>query len=56
MNETLNAEAAATLKNGQDTNNSIWVSFAEIYNEHIYDLLQVVPNIKNLSNLRFKVS
>ena len=27
---------------------SVWVSFAEVYNEYIYDLLEPLPNKKNV--------
>uniref|UniRef100_A0A915JYZ8 Kinesin motor domain-containing protein n=1 Tax=Romanomermis culicivorax TaxID=13658 RepID=A0A915JYZ8_ROMCU len=34
----------------------IWISFAEIYNEYVYDLLDVAPNSKNKRRIPLKLS
>lgn len=35
---------------------SIWVSFAEIYNEYIYDLLEAMPRTKKVRRQALKLS
>lgn len=35
---------------------SVWVSFAEIYNEQIFDLLESVPKKKNARRICLKLS
>ena len=45
--------------NVQDQGNikfSVWVSFAEIYNEQIYDLLEPIPKKKNARRPCLKLS
>uniref|UniRef100_A0A915IJV6 Kinesin motor domain-containing protein n=1 Tax=Romanomermis culicivorax TaxID=13658 RepID=A0A915IJV6_ROMCU len=34
----------------------IWISFAEIYNQYAYDLLDVAPNSENKRRIRLKLS
>ncbi len=38
-------DAAISLKH-DDINYAVWISFAEIYNESIYDLLEKIPPVK----------
>ncbi|KAK9885782.1 hypothetical protein WA026_013651 [Henosepilachna vigintioctopunctata] len=45
MQSRLSQDGTAGLDDVQDLCLSIWVSFAEIYNEHIYDLLQ--PEVRH---------
>lgn len=48
MQRCLNQESFAQLDDAPDVNVSIWVSFAEIYNEHVFDLLRQDNERKNL--------
>lgn len=43
MRERLSVEPTATIEDGSNVSIGIWVSFAEVYNEYIYDLLQPKP-------------
>ncbi|GLV32118.1 subito [Carabus blaptoides fortunei] len=43
MRERLSVEPTATIEEGTNVAIGIWVSFAEVYNEYIYDLLQPKP-------------
>ncbi|KAM7408270.1 hypothetical protein PAMA_002125 [Pampus argenteus] len=44
LGTTVAAEDRISLEVEKDTKFSVWVSFCEIYNENIHDLLEVVPN------------
>uniref|UniRef100_H3BCP2 Kinesin-like protein n=1 Tax=Latimeria chalumnae TaxID=7897 RepID=H3BCP2_LATCH len=44
------------LEKGSDTQYSVWVSFFEIYNEFIYDLLDMVPLSQNRKRQTLKLS
>lgn len=48
MQERLSTESFAYLDAVSHVSISVWVSFAEIYNEHIFDLLKQDDNRKNL--------
>nr|CAI5853528.1 unnamed protein product [Callosobruchus analis] len=50
MQNSLSLEPVADLEAGDDVYVSVWVSFAEIYNEFIYDLL--IFDQKNKDKLR----
>lgn len=43
MQQRLSTEPIAILADSTDVSVGIWVSFAEIYNEYVYDLLQAEP-------------
>lgn len=52
MQERLSTEKAAELDQSEDLSISVWVSFAEIYNENIFDLLDSFQNKKQRSRLK----
>ncbi|CAH1784367.1 unnamed protein product [Owenia fusiformis] len=45
-------EAAISVEAQGQIKFSVWVSFAEVYNEYIYDLLEAIPSKKNEKNFR----
>lgn len=52
MQVRLSSENVAELEESEDLSISVWVSFAEIYNEQIYDLLAGVTNKKERVRLK----
>lgn len=52
MQERLSTENPAELDSSDDLSVSVWVSFAEIYNETLYDLLDSCPNKKQRNKLK----
>lgn len=48
MQERLKSESFATLDQVAHVSISVWVSFAEIYNEHVFDLLAQDSSRRNL--------
>lgn len=56
MQQRLSTDSPAELDLSDDLSLSVWVSFAEIYNEHIYDLLDTKPNKKMKTKLKLGLS
>jgi kinesin family member 20 len=46
LSERVREEASVSLPSSSRLNYCIWVSFAEVYNENCYDLLDKIPEVK----------
>lgn len=49
-------ETVVNVEDQGQINFSVWVSFAEIYNEQIFDLLEPIPKKKNVRRPILKLS
>ena len=47
LDERIREEAAVSVEMQGQVKFSVWVSFAEIYNEQVFDLLEPLPKKKN---------
>ena len=56
LNNRVREEARVNVQDQGNIKFSVWVSFAEIYNEQIYDLLEPMPKKKNARRPCLKLS